>query len=192
MNSNKCCLKGETVMKTLMILLICLIFHPWAASACDKCEVVVKVIDGDSVVIQQDGTVRTVHLVSIDAPQLEQPYGDKAKAFTEDLLLNRVVAIQYIDKRQASDIVSFDGKSLKWGLIRSGYAWYPKNHEKGQLRSLNDPLAKQERKIRRKRVGLWADANPQPPWGLHRGSEVIPSVIGSFSNCTLGSANIVG
>lgn len=179
-------------MKLWFILLICLTFQPWGASACDQCEVVVKVIDGDSVIIQQGGSVRTVHLVSVDAPQLEQPYGDKAKAYTEELLLNRVVAIQYIDKRLASDIISYDGKSLKWGLVRSGYAWYPKNHEKGQLRSLNDPLAMQERRIRRKRVGLWADANPQSPWSIHRGAESLPAVIGLFGNCTLGSANIVG
>ena len=179
-------------MSTLCILLLCLMLQPLAVLACGQCEVVVQVIDGDSVVIQQNGLVRTVHLVSVDAPQLEQPYGDKAKAFTEDLLLNRVVAIKYIDKRLASDIVSFDGKSLKWGLVRSGYAWYPKNHEKGQLRSLSDPLAKQERKIRRKRVGLWADANPRSPWSIHRGSESLPAVISSFSNCTLGAANIVG
>lgn len=179
-------------MKQWFMLLVCLTLQPWSTLACDRCEVVVKVIDGDSVVIQQAGVNRTVHLVSVDTPQLEQPYGDKAKLYTEDLLLNRVVAIQYIDKRLASDIVSFDGKSLKWGLVRSGFAWYPKNHEKGQLRSLSDPLAKQERKIRRKRVGLWADANPQPPWEIHRGSEVIPAVVGSFGSCTLGSAQIVG
>ena len=179
-------------VKRWLLLLICLSLQPLSTFACDQCEVVVQVLDGDSVVIQQNESVRTVHLVSVDAPQLEQPYGDKAKAYTEDLLLNRVVAIQYIDKRLASDIVSFDGKSLKWGLVRSGFAWYPKNHEKGQLRSLNDPLAKQERKIRRKRIGLWADASPQPPWTLHRGSETIPAVVGSFGNCSLGSTQIVG
>lgn len=183
---------GSEMMEKLLVVLICAMLLPLSASACDQCEVVVKVIDGDSVVIQQNGSVRTVHLVSVDAPQLEQPFGDQAKTYTEDLLLNRVVAIQYIDKRLASDIVSFDGKSLKWGLVRSGYAWYPKNHEKGQLRSLNDPLAKQERKIRRKRIGLWADANPQAPWEVHRGAEAIPEVIGSFGSCTLGSAQIVG
>lgn len=175
-----------------IILMLCLLLGVGAAMACEKCEVVVEVIDGDSVVIQQDGILRTVHLLSIDAPQLKQPYGDKAKAFTEDLLLNRVVSVESANKRLASDIVSFDGKSLKWGLIRAGLAWYPKNHKKGQLRSLNDPLAKWERKTRRKRIGLWADDNPQPPWLIHRGSESIPSVVGSFGTCTLGAASIIG
>lgn len=180
------------MIKRLFVLLTCMVLQSWSVLACDQCEVVVKVIDGDTVIIQKNGLVKEVHLVSIDAPQLEQPYGDKAKMYTEDLLLNRVVAIHYIDKRRASDIVSFDGKSLKWGLVRAGYAWYPKNHEKGQLRNLSDPLAKQERKIRRKRVGLWADASPKPPWSIHRGSEAIPAVVGSFGSCTLGSAQIVG
>jgi len=79
-----------------LILLFLLLLWPGSVPACDQCEVVVEVLDGDSVVIQQQGSVRTVHLVSVDAPQIDQPYGDRAKQYTEELLLNRVVSVEYI------------------------------------------------------------------------------------------------
>ena len=160
------------------------------AFGCDKCEVVVDVIDGDTVMVMLEGKVRPLHLCSVDAPQMEQPFGPEAKQYTTDLLLNKVVTIDYIDMNRANDIVTFDGKSLKWGLIRAGLAWYPRNHEKNQLRSLNDPLGKQERKARRKRVGLWAQKDPQPPWSLHNNTESLPEVVAKLGNTSFGRASV--
>lgn len=176
-------------MRFFLTVLFLLIL-PATALACDKCEVVVDVIDGDTLVIMQEGKAKLVHLVEVDAPQMEQPYGKKAKAFTKKLILNHVATISYIDSSRASDIVSSDGRSLRWGLIRAGLAWYPENHQGKKLRNVSDKLGKYERKARRARKGLWAQDNPRPPWELHRGTEALPEVMTSFGNISLGG--IVG
>ena len=176
----------------MRLFLIGLLLHIMAtiAIACEKCEVVVDVIDGDTVVIMCEGKIKQVHLVSVDAPQMQQPFGDKAKAFTEGVMMSHVATINYIDNNRAADITSSDGKSLKWGLITAGLAWYPPNHEKSSLRDVNDKLGKYERKARRARKGLWAQDNPRPPWELHQGTEVLTKTMASMGNVRLGG--IVG
>lgn len=158
--------------------------------ACEKCDIVIDVIDGDTVVILCEGQKRPVHLVTVDAPQLKQPYGKEAKAFTKDLLLNNVVTITYIDRNRATDIVSANGKSLKWGLIRAGLAWYPENHKKDSLRNVSDKLGKYERKARRSRKGLWAQDKPIAPWSVHRGTESLPEIMAKLGNMAFGRAKI--
>ena len=173
------------ILTVLLLLLL-----PTAAFTCEKCDIVIDVIDGDTVVILCEGVKRPVHLVTVDAPQLEQPYGEEAKDFTKKLLLNNVATINYIDRNRASDIVSASGSSLKWGLIRAGLAWYPENHEKNELRNVADKLGKYERKARRSRKGLWADDDPQAPWKLHRGTEALPDVVAKLGNQAFGRAKI--
>ncbi len=176
-------------MRTFLTLLILLLFVP-APFACEKCDIVIDVIDGDTVIILCEGQKRPVHLVSVDAPQLNQPYGKKAKAFTEKLLLNNVVTAKYMDRSRATDFISADGRSLKWGLIRAGLAWYPENHKDNSLRNVSDKVGKYERKARRSRKGLWAQKNPKPPWSLHRGSESMPEVMARLGNRAYGKAKI--
>jgi endonuclease YncB( thermonuclease family) len=160
------------------------------AIACEKCDIVIDVIDGDTVIVLCEGKKRPVHLVSVDAPQLEQPYGKEAKAFTKKLLLNNVVTIDYVDRSRANDMTSADGKSLKWGLIRAGLAWYPANHKSNSLRNISDKLGKHERKARRSRKGLWAQDKPVAPWSLHRNSEAMPEVMAKLGNRAYGKAKI--
>ena len=172
-------------MRLLLAGLLIILF-PATTLACEKCEVVVEIIDGDTIVVMQAGKTKFVHLTSVDAPQLKQPYGDKAKIFTEKLIKNHVATINYIDKNRATDITSSDGKSLKWGLIRAGLAWYPENHKRNALRDVSDNLGKYERKARRARKGLWAQDNPQPPWEIHQGTETLSKTMASMGNVRLG------
>ena len=168
------------------LLLLAFILIPFHAFACEKCEVVVSVIDGDTVVVMQNGKTKQVHLISVDAPQLNQPYGPEAKSFTEEMLLQHVATIRYLDNNRATDIISSAGQSLKWGLIRSGLAWYPDNHRKNALRNVSDKVGKYERNARRARRGLWAQDNPRPPWSLHQGTETLSETMASLGNVTLG------
>ncbi|PLX80140.1 MAG: hypothetical protein C0615_01605 [Desulfuromonas sp.] len=177
-------------MRQLLIIILLTLLTPFFAMACEKCDIVIDVIDGDTVVIQCEGKARQVHLVSVDAPQLEQPYGKQAKAFTEKMVKNHVVTARYIDNSRVSDIVNANGQSLKWGLIRAGLAWYPDNHQEATLRNVSDKVGKFERKARRARKGLWAQDNPQPPWELHNGTEALSRVMTAMRNMRLGG--IVG
>ena len=170
----------------LILTILFIVLLSSSALACEKCEVVVGVVDGDTVIIMCEGKTKEVHLTSVDAPQMEQPYGKKAKAYTEKLMMNHVATIRYVDNNRATDIVSSDGKSLKWGLVNSGLAWYPENHKQNTLRNVSDKLGKYERKARRARKGLWAQDNPVPPWEVHNGTEVLTKTMASLGNVSLG------
>lgn len=173
-------------MMRLLLLMAIVLLIPFQAFGCEKCEVVVDVIDGDTIVVMQNGKTKQVHLTSVDAPQLKQPFGPEAKSFTEGMMLHHVATIRYLDNNRAADIIASDGQSLKWGLIRSGLAWYPDNHRKNALRNVSDKVGKYERKARRGRRGLWSQDNPRPPWTLHQGTETLSATMASLGNVTLG------
>lgn len=134
---------------------------------------VVQVADGDTVVVEYRGKKRPVHLGQIDCPQLEQPFGPQAAAFTRQQVHGKVVEV--IDERGfvANDVRTPEGRSLSFMLMRKGLAWYPKNYSRKDPLVLNaeDGLASLERRVRRKRIGLWGQARPQAPWALHKNRE---------------------
>lgn len=47
---------------------------------------VVKVKDGDTIEVQDDGSTTTIHLAGVDAPEMRQALGGEATRFTADLL----------------------------------------------------------------------------------------------------------
>jgi len=60
--------------------------------------------------------------------------------------------------RTLANIILPDGRSLSQELVRQGCAWWFKKYSKDQA------LAKLEADARQKKIGLWADPNPVPPW----------------------------
>ena len=56
------------------------------------------VVDGDTIEVLKAGEVVLVELVEIDAPELGQPWGDEAKTFLEDIVMDREVLV--IDRKR--------------------------------------------------------------------------------------------
>ena len=124
--------------------------------------VCVQVHDGDTIsVIHENKTIR-VRLVSIDSPELGQPYGRSAKNFMTQLCLKenvRVVPLE-IDKyrRLVARVYLEDGRELSREMAAHGYAWYyGRYHEDLNIKALQD-------NARGARLGLWQEPNPTPPW----------------------------
>ncbi len=55
---------------------------------------VVYVIDGDTIIIERDGSEERLRLIGIDTPERGQPYYAQAKRFTADLLDETFVYIE--------------------------------------------------------------------------------------------------
>jgi len=123
---------------------------------------VIRVRDGDSIVVQQGGVDIEVRLDGIDCPELAQAYGRMAKGFTSDLALRRQVRLAANGKdkydRVLAEVVLPDGRSLNRELVAAGYAWWFRRY------STDRSLEALEQEARTARRGLWADANPVPPW----------------------------
>ncbi|MBF0420441.1 MAG: thermonuclease family protein [Magnetococcales bacterium] len=138
-------------------------FIPVPLRAAEQWEgVVVYVLDGDSIKVKVDGRVKVVRLKGIDAPEKGQPHAEEASLFVRHLTLHQPVTLKVfgLDKyeRVLAEVTMKDGLNLNQEIVRRGLAWQHIAYSKDKtLRSL-------EREARDARLGLWAEANPEPPW----------------------------
>lgn len=128
---------------------------------------VVAVGDGDSLTISVDGAEVELRLAEIDAPELAQPYGERARAALVALVGRRDVDADVVDIDQYHRRVSqvfVDGVHVNRELVRDGYAWantrFVRTHHVIDL----------EAEARAARRGLWAlpAAERDPPWEWRR------------------------
>lgn len=139
---------------------------------------VVGVVDGDSVRVatstQQQLEIR---LDGIDAPELGQDFGRRAKQHTSDLLFKREVEVEPkgLDRYGRTVArVRVGGKDASVEIIRAGYAWH-------FVKYSSDPeLAAAERQARSEHRGLWADAAPVAPWDYRGGRVLTPEGAPAF------------
>jgi endonuclease YncB( thermonuclease family) len=110
-------------------------------------------------------------LWGIDAPESKQPWGTRAKQFTGDLAVGKVVTVRVRDidryKRTVAEIILPDGRNLNQELVRAGMAWWYRQFAKGDT-----VLPELEREARAAKRGLWADPSPVPPWEWRQAQRV--------------------
>ncbi len=120
------------------------------------------VSDGDTITVLQNGKGERIRLHGIDCPEKRQAFGTRAKQFTSTLVFGNTVTVQVVDRdrygRTVGVVLLPDGRSLNHELVRAGLAWMYRRYTNDQ--SLSD-LEEEARVARR---GLWADAEPVPPW----------------------------
>ncbi len=127
---------------------------------------VIAVSDGDTFVVHHAGRNLRVRLAEVDAPELKQPYGRQARAFTARMVLDKVVRIEprTIDDydRVVARVRTPDGKDLSEELVRNGLAWWYRRYSRDRQ------LERLEEEARQQKRGLWADPDPVPPWLFRR------------------------
>jgi micrococcal nuclease len=123
---------------------------------------VVRVIDGDSIVILCQKTTYEIRLEGVDSPEMGQPFGKTAKKFTSKLVFGKVVTVQVkeLDKygRTVGTVILADGTNLCQELIKAGLGWWFWRY------SDDKTLKELELEAREAKRGLWSMDNPQPPW----------------------------
>lgn len=128
---------------------------------------VVGVHDSDTMTVLADGARQgKVRLADIDAPELGQAYGDKAKAALAALAFNKTVKVEFTDKDRYGrliSIISVDGKEINSEMIRRGHAWVYEAYAEGER---EEALLILQRAAVRKKAGLWALQEDQriAPW----------------------------
>lgn len=116
---------------------------------------VVRVIEGDTVVIRHGNRTIPVCLYGIETPEAEQAYHEEAKRFTELLALGQNVTVTV-------GMVNLpDGKILNLELVRNGLAWWSRKYAPD-----DSTIANLESEAKAKKIGLWAQRKPNPPWEM--------------------------
>jgi micrococcal nuclease len=142
---------------------------------------VLRVIDGDTIVIEQDGKPVKVRLIGVDTPETVHPnkpvefYGKEASRFTTNLLKGESVYLEFDQQKQdrykrtlAYVYRAPDGLFVNLEIIRQGYGHaYTKYPFNGEYMALFRHYEKQAREAQR---GLWGaapvdgkDTKPEAP-----------------------------
>ena len=139
-----------------MLLVVSVAFAPWCAA-----ETVVRVKDGDSLVVDSNGREVEVRLADIDTPEFNQPRGNEAHDVLRSLVDGKEVRLELVGGdayRRVVAHVFLGDLDVNAELVRRGLAWVRRAYDPAPaLVALEDGARQAER-------GLWADADPVPPW----------------------------
>ncbi len=156
-----------TNAKTLLLIFIFAVSVAYCRSNEDKFKAitgkVIKIRDGDTIEILHEGKPLAIRLAHIDCPEKKQPFGNVAKQFTSTLCFGQMVTVQNENEfdrygRMIGVIINNTNDTVNLELVRAGFAWHYKKYSKDKLYS------ETEIKARVKKIGLWADPKPIPPW----------------------------
>lgn len=124
---------------------------------------VTDVSDGDTLVIGKAGRVKVVQLFGVDAPELTQEYGVAARDFVKQMTQGKRVTVEIVEENGRQSLVArvkVDDQDLAAALAEAGLAW-------SQQGSTAD-LQSAQQKAKSGGQGLWASANPTPPWEFRK------------------------
>lgn len=129
---------------------------------------VVGIADGDTVtVLDSSNTQHKIRLMGIDAPEKKQAFGSKSKESLSALIFNKQVVVEYSKKDRYGRTI---GKILVGRVdanleqIKAGLAWHYKKYQNEQSFDDRSLYAQAETQAREKKMGLWTDSVPTPPW----------------------------
>jgi len=133
---------------------------------------VVAVLDGDTVeVLDAAQTRHRVRLAGIDAPEMEQPFGDRAKAYLLALAGGKRVEVLALERdaygRDVGKLLA-DRREINLAMVREGHAWWYRTYAAEQSQVDRVLYEAAEAKARAGRIGLWQDPDPIAPWDWRR------------------------
>jgi endonuclease YncB( thermonuclease family) len=136
---------------------------------------VVGVADGDTItVLDSTNTQHKIRLAGIDAPEKKQPYGQRSKQSLSDLVFDKQVMVE-TDKRdkykREVGKVLVGGMDANLEQVSRGFAWHYKAYYREQSTNDRKLYSAAENEGRAARRGLWADADPMPPWEFRHGGQ---------------------
>ena len=118
------------------------------------------VTDGDTLVVLKGGRAQVVQIEGIDAPELSQAYGKDAREYVREATRGKKVEVEVVERsgrQQLTARVSVDGEDLGAALVASGLAWADGESGSRELEAA-------QQKAKQAGEGLWAKADPTPPW----------------------------
>ena len=153
-------------LKIAISLALCFLLGSTGSLSTTRHFKVIRVYDGDTVLMENPETRVYTMLVGIDAPEITktgnkkgQPFGKDAKAYLSDLLLNKTVKIigygtgPYPHNCLISELY-LDGKNINLEMVKRGFAEaQQENLPKGFDRN---PYLQAEKKAREKKQGIWS------------------------------------
>jgi endonuclease YncB( thermonuclease family) len=127
---------------------------------------VVSVHDGDTITVLVEKRQVKVRLMDIDAPELRQPFGTRARASLAEMCFGKIAAVNVRGRdryKRAIAQVTCAGTDANAEQVRRGYAWTYTRYARR-----DSPLHVLQLQARAEHRGLWADPGATPPWEWRR------------------------
>ncbi len=135
------------------------------------------VIDGDTVVVFRGREQFKVRLYGIDCPEDGQQWGDIATAGLIKMIGGKyidleVFGVDIYDRMLATIYVKEGSESINVNekMVVKGHAWVMRRFYKEISRNRQHQLNRLENWAKSKKVGLWRNDNPVPPWKWRNGN----------------------
>ena len=128
---------------------------------------VLWVVDGDSLVLDVRGSQYRVELSDIDAPELNQAWGQAAADRLKRALTGRFVVVDAADiapNGQVHGRLTYKNRDIGLDLLHEGLAWCTIGPVTETPYDTNHPYRDAESAARQTRRGLWSDEHAVPPW----------------------------
>jgi micrococcal nuclease len=123
---------------------------------------ILQIVDGDTVRVQPDagGRPRKIRIEGIDAPEICQPGGRRARQALEARLLRRQVQVitrTTDDYGRGVGRITLDGDDVGRWMVAQGHAW------SYRFRNNDGPYAAEQAQARRQRRGVFAQVTAERP-----------------------------
>ena len=123
---------------------------------------VIRVLDGDTIEVLQDKKPVRIRLANIDAPEKKQAFGRWSANQLKALLAGQSVTVSYTQTDRYGRIIGHvfttNGTDASRFMVQSGAAWVYERY------NVDESVPALQREAQEQKRGLWADANPVPPW----------------------------
>jgi endonuclease YncB( thermonuclease family) len=142
---------------------------------------VVGVTDGDTItVLDANRQQHKIRLGGIDAPEKAQPFGQRSKENLSRLVFNKEVQVDWTKRDRYQRIVGkvwvqpSDCPTCPMTLdaghaqITVGLAWWYRKYANEQPSQDRGQYEFSEQEAKARRVGLWSEPDPVPPWEWRR------------------------
>lgn len=146
---------------------------------------VIEVNSGDVITIFNLNRPVRVKLLGVDAPELNQAFGDVAKKHLSDLVFNQAVLVNYsgiaADKSLIGRVLLNDA-DVGAQMIRDGAAWFDPRNVDRLSETDREVYRQSELAARRERRGLWQAENPTAPWEFVKEEFLRTHPVGSLNS----------
>jgi endonuclease YncB( thermonuclease family) len=129
---------------------------------------VTAITDGDTLfLLDAQKQQHKIRIAGIDAPEKVQAFGSKSTANLGRLAFNKNAVAECPKTDRYGRLVckvTVAGQDVGLQQVADGMAWWFRKYSKEQSQQDQADYEQAETMAKLRRLGLWGDANPVPPW----------------------------
>ena len=145
---------------------------------------VIEVNSGDVITVFNLNRPVRVKLLGIDAPEMDQAFGDVAKKHLSDLVYDKPVLVEYSGISADGSLagrVLLNNTDIGAQMIRDGAAWFDPGNLSRLSQTDREVYQHCEQAARSERRGLWQAENPTAPWEFVKAVPVRSTPVASLN-----------